>query len=233
MAEYVNGKKYLNVETLTIDRGSVSDDDALSINGSGPYIGMRLTSSDPVGGPVVYLDFYDEDARIARIKHDADELYIGNNAEGGSISFATRPISGSITTRGEILATGDLSWNYDIYNIAMTNYYGSSDITGFTTTFYTTAIYYKRVGNLVFVTINLTGESNTTGFTFTLPFTNSNTAAIVAMGRVVNGGAWLSTPGNITINSNSNLATVYSSAATASWSNINAKGIFAQFFYEV
>jgi hypothetical protein len=112
-------------------------------------------------------------------------------------------------------------------------YYGDdSTITGWDpATFTAKQIYYKRTGKTVDVYITLSGTSNSTSTSFTLPFTslNGGPTYTVPMRVLDNGGSLL---GMIVLAANSATVNVYTSVAAGAWTNSGTKQIVGHFRYE-
>lgn len=129
---------------------------------------------------------------------------------------------------------GDLGVVGDIKTVAWTDYGGTSIIAGFSSVT-TKAIWYKKVGKIVFVNYLIFGASNSVNFTFTLPFTSINSSNFVVRtaARVTENGSIQPTSGSIKLLQNSNIVNVYSdwneSSFTAGGSGKGAEG---QFWYE-
>lgn len=92
---------------------------------------------------------------------------------------------------------------------------------------------YRQIGKTVFwkmiTTVN--GTSNATGFTATLPVTARETQGAAGFGHGVDNGAALATPVRIDLSSTT-VATFYTNAAAAAWTNVNAKMVQFSIAYE-
>ena len=129
----------------------------------------------------------------------------------------------------------DVKLNGDIYTTAWTDYSGTSTIVGWSS--YTTKlIYYKKVGNLVFVSYDIAGPSDeTTGTiaTFTLPYTSSNTVQTLACGLTTDNGTPTTTGGAINLTQNNSTVAIYKDMSTTNlWTDSGTKQIIGQFWYE-
>lgn len=83
--------------------------------------------------------------------------------------------------------TNDVNINGDLWTVDWVNYGGSSTVVGWSSRSYTN-IYYKKVGNLVFVDFGISGTSNDTVIHFSLPFTSdSGTGSVFVMRAYENG----------------------------------------------
>ncbi len=97
----------------------------------------------------------------------------------------------------------------------------SSTITGFSGT-PTQNISYCLQGKLMFVSIDITGTSNATSFTFTIPSASSKVRYYSA--RVTNNSATVGA-GFMVTGAASTTVTCYTNSALAAWSNMGTKGI--------
>jgi hypothetical protein len=92
---------------------------------------------------------------------------------------------------------------------------------------------YRQIGKTVFwkmiTTVN--GTSNATGFTATLPVTAREIQGGAGFGQGVDNGAALATPVRIDLSSTA-VATFYTNAAAAAWTNVNAKMVQFSIAYE-
>ena len=124
---------------------------------------------------------------------------------------------------GDVRATGDIFT--DIYQSF------SPTITGFSGT-PTATMYYKTVGERVFIDVFITGTSNTTAYwTFTIPHANV-AHAVYPLCRVMNAGAYPVDPGYLHVQASSNVVRVYRNLASSTWSASGTKRVFATFTYE-
>jgi hypothetical protein len=112
---------------------------------------------------------------------------------------------------------------------AWTSYGGTSTATGWAAGV-GKAIYYKRIGKLVVVEFELSGDSNQTYATFTLPDTvNANGNYSFFMSASDNGGALAAAAGFI--QENTNIVSLYANAAKGAWTNSGTKSAKGQFWY--
>lgn len=117
---------------------------------------------------------------------------------------------------------------------AWTDYSAVSTIVGWAS-FTTKKIYTKKIGKTVFVSFKLTGTSDSTYTTFTLPYVSANgESAISVAAACVDNGSVLATPSLIAMPSGG--AIVYigkdSAATVTAWTASNSKQVWGQFFYE-
>ena len=102
--------------------------------------------------------------------------------------------------------------------------------------FTTRQIRYKVVGNIVYVYLYLSGTSNSTQTTFTLPFLPKNTFAFPSPYTSDNG---VYTIGGFGLNISGNVITLYRTNSASNtginniWTASGTKEIYSQFFYEI
>lgn len=132
-------------------------------------------------------------------------------------------------TSANVLRTPD-SFRVDgnLYTTAWTNYFSSATKVGWSS--YTASnMYYKKVGNLVFVTFEISGTSNSTSTTVTLP--HAVNKAIDFTLRVQNNGTF--THGTGVVSAGGSTVTFYRTPGGAGWTASGTKSLYGQFFYEV
>jgi hypothetical protein len=130
--------------------------------------------------------------------------------------------SGSIATRMEM--TKD-----DFYSVAWTSYGSSSTITGWSGT-PTVGLRYKKIGRLVFVYFHISGTSDSTVASFTLPYAAADIHR-AGLCRKRDNSVWAE-GGHCQINASSNTVTCYPDSAQGNWTNVNTKLVNGQFWYE-
>ena len=117
----------------------------------------------------------------------------------------------------------------DIYTTAWTNYFGSSTIVGWSS--YTTSnLYVKKVGNLVYVNFNISGVSDLATTTFTLADTGATGSMISKPIRVRNSGTFQITPGYLKFAGST--VTLYLNMNSGAFANTGTKTIQGSFVYE-
>lgn len=99
----------------------------------------------------------------------------------------------------------------------------TSTIVGWSS-FTTKYIAYKLVDNLLYVKGTLSGTSNATNATFTIPFTSVNTQINIGLSTIVNGGAAQSATGLLTCAANSSLVTILRNYTGTAFSATGTKG---------
>jgi hypothetical protein len=130
--------------------------------------------------------------------------------------------------------TGILDVLGDIHTVPWTDYSATSTIVGWSSLTVKT-IFYKKIGNIVFVSFSLSGPSDSTAVNFTLPYTSKNTANLRyygAMGETTDAGTTRTSPGSYYLEANSNRVDCFVNMASAAWTNSGTKRAYGQFWYE-
>jgi len=113
------------------------------------------------------------------------------------------------------------------------DYFATSTIVGWSS-FTDSYIYTKKIGKTVFVRYLLSGTSNSTTTTFTVPY-NSITFSLFAHGYTTDAGTPTTTGGLLTLAANDTVVTCYKTMAgvATDWTNNGTKTVAGQFCYEV
>jgi hypothetical protein len=122
----------------------------------------------------------------------------------------------------------------NIYNTPWTDYAGTSTITGWSAYAGGKYIFYKRIGNLVFVQFYINGTSDATSASFTLPFSgksNGFTSAIAI--QFMDNNTLSTTPGMAQLADNSAIVNCYSTWSGGGWTASNSKVVTGQLWYEI
>ena len=111
------------------------------------------------------------------------------------------------------------------------DYAATSTIVGWAAT-PTARIYIKKIGKTVFVNVTITGTSNSTEATFTVPYTAVNYSGTMYGQLSVrdNGGTLVMSV--VAMPDNSAIVTVSPTLSGGNWTNSGLKEIYGQFFYE-
>jgi hypothetical protein len=133
------------------------------------------------------------------------------------------------------LTGGDIHAAGDVFNTEWTPYHDTSTITGWSN-FTNKYIYYKKVGNLVFVKYRLSGTSNSQSTSFTLPHAAaSGIRTTFKPARARDNGTWLVGAAYGHVTSGGSTAIFFTNESTSggtSWTNSGTKEIHGEFFYE-
>lgn len=165
----------------------------------------------------------------------SDVVRVQNRASNGVVKIGANTSTAGGAGNVDVIEVQDdkviLDSGADFYTVSFTDYSGSTSLTGWAAT-PTVGLYYKRVGKLVYVWFNITGTSNSTSTSFTVPYTcNSSIGAFGVIRRVDNGTAgW----GNFGLGSSSTTVNVRADASTGTttWTNTGTKTIQGHFVYE-
>ena len=224
-------------QTLAITNNDTTNNpNTLTITNAGD--GYSLQISHTGTNDAIWLN---QDAAPAAGKHalfivsgqdttDADTALVKLSRTGGS---ATEPMLEIVNASGGAPAI-EVS-DGDIRNVAWTDYTATSTITGWSSTTFS-KIHYKKVGNLVFFNYQISGTSNSTGTSFTLPYTSANVTAGYTWSHNLavsedNGGV---VAGRGQIGNNTATVTLYPTTASAgaTWTSSGAKNVAGQGWYE-
>ena len=116
----------------------------------------------------------------------------------------------------------------DVRTVAWYDYFATSTKVGWITP--SGNIMIKKIGQTVFVAGYITGTSNDTVTTITVPYTIAS-PTIYAIGRATDNSG-TSVPNVITIDNGATTITFYSTITTTAWTANGGKTILFQFFYE-
>lgn len=132
---------------------------------------------------------------------------------------------------GSTIATLD---NADFYTAQLTDYSGSSSITGWSS-FTNKKIYYRTLGKWVMITFYIAGTSNTTTVQFTVPYASKNVTDYYTefAVRAQNSGVWGNYMGLGALAPNSSTVNCYTTNSAATpWTASNTKAVLGNFTYE-
>lgn len=176
---------------------------------------MALSGSGTPRGLVVQAD--DDSVTYPYRSYFNTDLYVYDNG-----LFVGQQASTQNPGSGVIIAETDM------YSVAWTNYSSTSTVTGWSSTT-TKSIYYKQLGKMVYVIFNISGTSNTTSASLTLPVAcNASTGAWVIIPMRNNGVYGF---GSAKLSSSSNTLNFYSGAGTEAWVGSGTKQVFGEIFY--
>lgn len=172
-------------------------------------------------------------AQLTSIEANHVQLKVIPTVESSSFGTGSFVVNGGAGIAKNLNIGGDLGVIGDINTIAWTDYGGTSIITGFSSVT-TVAIWYKKVGKLVYVNYVIFGASNSANFTFTLPFPSSNSIQYITRtaAQVRNNGSVQANSGHAKLLSNSNIVNLYLDWAESAFSAAGGKGAEGQFWYE-
>jgi hypothetical protein len=111
------------------------------------------------------------------------------------------------------------------------DYSSTSTVVGWSS-FTTKFILYKKVGKQVFVFVTITGTSNATNATFTLPDNNTSTIGMSSLSlSITNNGVGSNTPGRISTSANSNIIDCAQNRTGTAFTASGTKAVSGVFFY--
>lgn len=167
---------------------------------------------------------------------------INNSVTGILSAQATTVDFGTITAHplvGYYNSSEKIRWDStgvkitgDLYTNAWADYGGTSTVVGCSS--YThKKIFYKTIGNRVFVSIRIEGTSDSTSTTLTLPFAaNASPGILTFLGIGYDNSSLLTTPILGEINGNTATLTIYKTISADSWTASGTKVVLLSFSYE-
>jgi hypothetical protein len=165
-----------------------------------------------------------------------DMIHIDNATSSSNLVFIGTYKNSATNNINDVVNGVTITDNYvslystgEINTIPWNNYYSSSTVVGWSS-MTTSNIYYKKVGNLVFVNFNLAGTSDTTTVTFTLPFSPATGGDPNVLIRVRDNGTWQTVAGWARLSGST--VTVYKNANSGAWTGSGGKTVQGQFWYE-
>ena len=155
----------------------------------------------------------------------------GGTAAGNDLTLQ----STSHATKGSVLfGTGTTQYdevNDDFYTEDYTDYFSSSTVVGWSS-FTEQFLRYKKIGKLVWVSFRITGTSDATSVSFTLPFTSANTFATQVAINGADNGTSLTAFAIASLPANSATVSCFVTPDGGAWTNANTKRVTGQFFYQ-
>jgi len=122
-----------------------------------------------------------------------------------------------------------------VNNTPWVDYSQQSTIVGWTS-FTNKILEYVRIGNVLFVNVYISGTSNSTATSITLPYVAKAVSTSAPLVQIQNSGAtFIGGAANITVGSNVIIFSRWSSTSvlTSAWTASGTKLIQGQFFYEI
>lgn len=120
----------------------------------------------------------------------------------------------------------------DIKTVDWTDYFLSSSIIGWTSA--AGQIYYKKLGKLVYVSFALSGTSNASGASFTLPYNAANTTVYFGgcLTYAEDNGSVLTVAAAMRLPANSGTVSCYKDMGTTGWTTSGTKTVWGSFWYQ-
>jgi len=145
------------------------------------------------------------------------------NTDNYALSFLTNNLARLVLTAGG-----------DVYTEAWQSYATTEGGWSSVTQSY---VKYKRIGKLVFVTFYISGTSNSTSTTFTVPYNAASISGLYGnfggcLDYAVNNGVGLTGACRILLQKGGSTVSVYTNMYNGSWTNANTKTIQGSFWYE-
>lgn len=154
---------------------------------------------------------------------------------GAATLSSTLDVTGATTLSSTLDVTGVSTFTGDVKTTGWTDYSATSTVTGWAAT-PTTSIFYKKVGKFVFVVFSISGTSDATSASFTLPVASASTGPPTLTfplgGEIQDNSAAVETGAYAALGTSSSTVTTKKSAASAAWTASGTKAIAGQFCYE-
>jgi hypothetical protein len=117
-----------------------------------------------------------------------------------------------------------------VTSVAWTDYTASSTITGWSSTT-TEEVWYKKIGNLMFVQFHISGTSDAGDASFTLPYSQQGDLQLNIVLRVRDDGTLLTGLGILPVSSST--LSCYKNLTGNAFTASGSKLVIGQFWYEV
>lgn len=165
-----------------------------------------------------------------------DDLVVTSLTSSGKLQVddttdATNTTDGSLQTDGGLSVAKNAVIGGDIYNKKFTDYSSTSVLTGWSSTT-TKEIWYKKVGNLVFVNFEISGTSDAVSARFTLPYTCNTYISSYSKITGVDNGSDAPQARALVASSQSYIDIHNSSLGANGWTSSGIKTVIGQIFYE-
>lgn len=152
------------------------------------------------------------------------------NGKQGTLTLTTTGTSGAATLISNTLNIPQYSGGG---SSAWIDYSATSTIVGWSS-FTDKNIYYRIINDHCFVQFGLSGTSNSTLITFTLPFNNTSGFDMFApSGYSANNSANVTTPGRLALGNASNVVNSYRDMGFLAWNASGIKAIVGQFSFKI
>jgi hypothetical protein len=184
-------------------------------SGSGVQVYLEVQSASGAD-PSIYFNVASGNPWTIGVDNDDSDIFKISQSGG---ALVTNPYL-NITTGG------------DLYTTAFTDYSSTSTVTGWTS-FTSKKIFYKKIGKLIFVTFELTGTSNATTASFTLPNSVNTSVGVQIINFAKDNSG---TPVAGTAFMDPNTATVVFiptvGGSSSGWTNSGTKSVIGQLSYQ-
>lgn len=147
--------------------------------------------------------------RLTKLEREVERLRVKERPAGGS----------GVTDHGALTGLDSTAF---LQTSAWTSW--SPTLAGWSSTTLVDCKYYK-LGTIMFFTARISGTSDSTSTSFTLPETNAGSEYSGTMGWCQNNGSALTTPGRFGISASSNVCNTYTDMASGDWTASGTKRI--------
>lgn len=117
-------------------------------------------------------------------------------------------------------------------DVAWTSYAGTITYSGFSGTPTTNTALWKQIGKTIFVNLDMTGTSNTTGFAFSLPIVGGTKGITYSVARAEDNGTYSSVVYGSVGSSGATTSGLVINDSGTGWTNSGTKSVRCSFFYE-
>lgn len=203
------------------DVNVASGDVKIGLGGTGNATpALRINGgSGSSGGPFIILS----KNSVSKSLIGTDSAIFGGTSDDTVIQsgtgMKTKLYSNNSSTPDLVCNAGEVS------SASYTDYFGSLVITGWSSP--TGTIYVKKVGKTVYMTYDISGTSNSTSTSFTLPYTLTDSVTAIGYARD-NGGTAVAG----LISATGATATFRPSVGTSGWTASGTKSIAGQFWFQ-
>lgn len=149
---------------------------------------------------------------------------------GADASFVMT--QGAQTIAGAKTFSDDAVFSGNLYTVNWTDYTATSTITGWSSYGSPKLINYKKIGKLVFVEAAISGTSNSTSTSFTLPYANGGGNEHVSAAQVRDNGTYKTASGYVSVGIGASTASVYTDWTGTGWTASGAKTVRCSFWYQ-
>ncbi|RZJ33717.1 MAG: hypothetical protein EOO51_12560 [Flavobacterium sp.] len=214
-----------------ITSGATANDTDANLKNRANHTGTQLASTISDFASAVTAQVSGVYQTIANFASDVRATVLtGFSAAAGTVSASDSILSAINKIVGNIAVnTSAIAGKQDA--AAWVDYSGTSTIVGFSS-FLTKIVEVITVNKKVTVLVNITGTSNSTSFTFTLPTAMKSGTTSLMVCYVTNAGT--TAVGTVYMTAGSNIATVSTNiATTGTFTASGTKAVIAQFTYEI
>lgn len=173
----------------------------------------------------IYLRFLDESNIAQEIHVDTNEDLHFRRWYPAGTDLSENYLTLDASSGDILLGESGVNIYSDTHN--WQNYGASSTVTGWSSRSYTN-IYYKRLGDLVFCTFSISGDSDSTTTSFTLPEANTSVGFTHTFRSYDNGTYDV---GVLEMGVSSTTCTLWRNPQKSTWSDTGTKAVFGSLFF--